>query len=163
MSSGAWQPLYSLTSPVRRPRRQIYVTRVPDEHGLYPAGDDLWNTAGLRATPTMSTYTGLDGPQRRQPLEERQHNRNTEEPVSAAAQGPRHTGARRQLPVSRLSTFTGTNVRGPTCCRARLLLKFSAKASVNAEGGAPVHSLRRPMRRLWFLCFMGDSDICDIF
>lgn len=47
-----------------------------EEHRLYTAGDDLWNTGGLRAAPTMSTYAGCDGLQRRQPLEEREDERN---------------------------------------------------------------------------------------
>lgn len=49
----------------------------------------------------MSTYTGHDGPQRRQALDEGEHNRRTEEPVSAQAQGPQRPGSERQLPLSR--------------------------------------------------------------
>lgn len=72
-----------------------------DEHRLYTAGDDLCNAGGLRGAPTMSTYTGRDGLQRRQPLEESEHNRNTEQPVNAESQGPRHTGTECQLRLSR--------------------------------------------------------------
>lgn len=75
--------------------------RSADEHRLYTAGDDLCSTGGLRGAPTISTYTGHDGPQRRQPLEEREHNRNTEQPDNADSQGPRHTGTECQLRLSR--------------------------------------------------------------
>lgn len=75
--------------------------RSADEHRLYTSGDDLCNTGGLRAAPTMSAYTGHDGPQRQQPLEEREHNRNTDQPVNADSQGPRRTGTDVQLRLSR--------------------------------------------------------------
>lgn len=93
------------TSQAHIPRSEATETNLcdqsADEHRLRAAGDDLCNTGGLRAAPTMSTYAGPDGPQQQQPLEERERNGNKEEPVNAGSQGPRHTGAGSQLCLSR--------------------------------------------------------------
>lgn len=87
VSLGAWQPLHRLTSPVRRPRRQIYVTRVLMNTGsmlletisvtragwgarrqwahtrgtMAHSGDDHWkegNTTGIKNSQSTLTLRG---------------------------------------------------------------------------------------------------------
>lgn len=111
------------TSQAHIPRSEATETNLcdqsADEHGLCAAGDDLCNTGrGLRAAPTMSTYTGPDGPQRQQPLEERGRNGNKEEPVNAGSRGPRLAGC--QLCLSRfVQVSLPLKSEGPTGRRAR--------------------------------------------
>lgn len=94
VSLGAWQPLHRLTSPVRRPQRQIYVTRV------------LMNTGSVLLEMISATLAG-GGPRRqwahtRGPMarsgnshgKKGNANGNKGEPVHAGSRGPRRTGAR---------------------------------------------------------------------